>query len=149
MKTIALTSTDATLVDAICNAANQVEWRQSFYCFCQEYIIYLTVCLSSSADLICAFNMSLWMSISWRRCCIACNRKTESVELLVLSYFSAAKSKTFAANLCRPTEKKYCIHLDELIDFTLRFHPEIEKHFVHSNALSIVTEKASGHFYKH
>ena len=100
--TIALTSAGATL---ICNAANRVEWRQSFYCFCQECIIYLTVCLSSSADLIWAFSMSLWMSISWRRCCIACNRKTESVELLVLLNFSAAKSETFAANLRRPTEK--------------------------------------------
>lgn len=29
--------------------------------------LYLTVCLSTSADLICAFNMSLWMLISWRR----------------------------------------------------------------------------------
>ena len=36
-------------------------------------LLYLTVCLSSSEDLICALNMSLWMSISWRRFCIAYN----------------------------------------------------------------------------
>ena len=38
-----------------------------------HYCMYLTVCLSSSEDLICALNMSLWMSISWRRFCIAYN----------------------------------------------------------------------------
>ena len=36
-------------------------------------LLYLTVCLSSSEDLICALNMSLWISISWRRFCIAYN----------------------------------------------------------------------------
>lgn len=36
-----------------------------------ERLVYLTVCLSSSEDLICAFNMSLWISISWRRCFMA------------------------------------------------------------------------------
>ena len=36
-------------------------------------LLYLTVCLSSSDDLICALNMSLWISISWRRFCIAYN----------------------------------------------------------------------------
>lgn len=38
-----------------------------------EMLQYLTVCLSSSEDLICAWSMSLWISISWRRCFMACS----------------------------------------------------------------------------
>ena len=51
-----------------------------------HYCMYLTVCLSSSEDLICALNMSLWMSISWRRFCIAYNDRGNNQTNIISKY---------------------------------------------------------------